>query len=71
MILTGLGRKTEKLFKDLIYAFTMVICLRINSLFEPTQSIVAYPPAPLPVPPFLVVSQPWSQNMQWEVLGLN
>lgn len=71
MILTGLGRKTEKLFKDLSYVFTIVICLRINGLFEPTQSIVAYPPAPLPVPPFPVVSQPWSQSMQWEVLGLN
>lgn len=37
MILTGLGWKTEKLFKDLIYAFTMVIRLRINGLFEPTS----------------------------------
>lgn len=67
MILTGLGRKTEKLFKDLIYASTMDMCLRISSLFEPTQSVVVYPPAPLPVPPFPVVSQPWSQNTQWEV----
>lgn len=69
MILTGLGRKTEKLSKDLIYASTMDMCLRISGLFEPTQSVVysGVPTSPLPVLPFPVVSQPWSQNTQWEV----